>query len=80
MGFPSISRAIRSPQMNPQRPALASLDGFRREGIFVTGVAASVLMESEPKLQILVLTRFLPANRHPPTDQVRGHASLENAL
>src|SRR6266850_1045473 len=27
-----------------------------------------------------VLTRFLYANRYPPTDQVRGHASLENAL
>src|ERR1700744_2312513 len=24
-----------------------------------------------------LLTRFLHANRHPPTDQVRGHASLE---
>src|SRR5579872_1691739 len=27
-----------------------------------------------------VLTRFLHANRYPPPDQVRGHASLENAL
>ena len=27
-----------------------------------------------------ILTRFLDANRFPPTDQVRGHASLENAL
>src|ERR1700736_726542 len=27
-----------------------------------------------------VLTRFLYANWCPPTDQVRGHASLENAL
>src|SRR5262245_61608944 len=27
----------------------------------------------------LVLTRFLHANRVPPPDQVRGHASLENA-
>jgi hypothetical protein len=26
------------------------------------------------------LTRFLQANRHPAPDQVRGHASLENAL
>jgi hypothetical protein len=26
------------------------------------------------------LTRFLHANRYPPTDQVQGHASLENAL
>src|SRR6266566_5760262 len=26
------------------------------------------------------LTRFPHANRHPPPDQVRGHASLENAL
>jgi hypothetical protein len=26
------------------------------------------------------LTRFLCANRCPPTDQVRGHASLENAM
>jgi hypothetical protein len=26
------------------------------------------------------LTRFLDANRYPPPDQVRGHASLENAL
>src|ERR1700733_2713567 len=25
------------------------------------------------------LTRFLHANRYPPTDQVRGHASLESA-
>jgi hypothetical protein len=37
-------------------------------------------MESEPKLRIVVLTRFLCANRYPPTDQVRGHASLENAI
>src|SRR6202011_615565 len=28
----------------------------------------------------LCLTRFLDANRYPPSDQVRGHASLENAL
>src|SRR6516164_10589817 len=28
----------------------------------------------------LVLTRFLHANRYPPPDQVRGHASLKNAL
>jgi hypothetical protein len=28
----------------------------------------------------LVLTRFLHANRYPPPDQIRGHASLENAL
>src|SRR5215470_15292282 len=27
-----------------------------------------------------VSTRFLHANRYPPPDQVRGHASLENAL
>jgi hypothetical protein len=27
-----------------------------------------------------VSTRFLCANRYPLTDQVRGHASLENAL
>src|ERR1700722_8863563 len=26
------------------------------------------------------LTRFLNANRFPPPDQVRGHASLENAF
>jgi hypothetical protein len=31
-------------------------------------------------LKILVLTRFLDANRCLPPDQVRGHASLENAL
>src|SRR6202140_5923395 len=40
----------------------------------------SVLIESGPKLQILVLTRFLHANRYPPPDQVRGHVSLEDAL
>jgi hypothetical protein len=32
------------------------------------------------RLSIFDLTRFLDANRPPPTDQVRGHASLENAL
>jgi hypothetical protein len=32
------------------------------------------------RLKFLVLTRFLHANRSPPTDQVRGHASLENAI
>src|SRR6202163_2352332 len=30
--------------------------------------------------QIVIWTRFLHANRYPPLDQVRGHASLENAL
>src|SRR5579871_4022515 len=29
---------------------------------------------------IIFLTRFLHANRYPPPDQVRGHASLENAM
>jgi hypothetical protein len=37
-------------------------------------------MESETGLQIFDLTRFLDANRFPPPDQVRGRASLENAL
>jgi hypothetical protein len=32
------------------------------------------------RLSPLVLTRFLHANRYPPTDQVQGHASLENVL
>jgi hypothetical protein len=32
------------------------------------------------RLSIFVLTRFLHANRYPPPDQVRGHASLENAM
>jgi len=41
---------------------------------------APVLIESEPVLWILVLTCFLYANRFPPPDQVRGRASLENAL
>src|ERR1700732_4035778 len=31
-------------------------------------------------LPIVYLTRFLHANRFPPPDQVRGHASLENAI
>src|SRR6185437_14821706 len=44
------------------------------------GPRASALIASEPKLQIPVLTRFLHANRYPPSDQVRRHASLENAL
>jgi hypothetical protein len=26
------------------------------------------------------LTRFPRANRHPSTEQIRGHASLENAM
>ena len=30
-------------------------------------------------LSLAFLTRFLDANRSPPSDQVRGHASLENA-
>src|SRR6266480_1124028 len=42
--------------------------------------AISVLIESEPRLRLFVLTRFLHANRYPPPDQVRGHASLKNAL
>src|SRR6202040_51925 len=42
--------------------------------------AFSVPIESERRLYFFVLTRFLDANRYPPTDQVRGHASLENAL
>ena len=29
---------------------------------------------------VFVLTRFLYANPFPPPDQVRGHASLENAI
>src|SRR6202011_2486605 len=31
-------------------------------------------------LPIVYLTGFLHANRYPPPDQVRGHASLENAM
>src|SRR5882724_5750162 len=38
--------------------------------------AFSVLIESEPRLYLFVLTRFLHANRYPPPDHVRGHASL----
>src|SRR6266851_4033971 len=34
----------------------------------------------ETGLWILDLSRFLDANRSPPPDQVRGHASRENAL
>jgi hypothetical protein len=30
--------------------------------------------------EIGTLTRFLDANRDPPPDQVRGHASLEDAI
>jgi hypothetical protein len=33
----------------------------------------------ETGLWIADLTRFPDANRYPPPDQVRGHASLENA-
>ena len=40
---------------------------------------SSIPTESE-RAPDFVSTRFLYANRHPPTDQVRGHASLENAL
>jgi len=36
-------------------------------------------MESKAKLFGFVSTRFLHANRCPPSDQARGHASLENA-
>jgi hypothetical protein len=42
--------------------------------------AFSLLIESEAKLQIVVLTRFLHANQYPSSDQARGHASLENAM
>src|SRR3954454_8183779 len=31
-------------------------------------------------LSAFCLTRFLHANRYPPPDHVRGHASLENAM
>src|SRR5229473_6206451 len=39
-----------------------------------------VSIESKRGSRFLDLTRFLDANRSPPPDQVRGHASLENAL
>jgi len=42
--------------------------------------ALSVLLNQNQMLQILDLTGFLHANRQPPPDQVRGHASLENAI
>ena len=42
--------------------------------------ASSVPIESERRLQLLILTRCLYANRSPPTIQVRGRLSLENAL
>src|SRR5258707_13142499 len=42
-------------------------------------IRASVLIEPR-LLPSFVLTRFRNANRRPPPDQVRGHASLENAL
>ncbi len=42
--------------------------------------AFSLLIESEAKLQIIGLKRFLRANRHPSSGKARGHASLENAL
>src|SRR6202051_698639 len=41
-------------------------------------VGASVLMHRGPRF--FSLARFLSANRYPPPDQVRGHASLENAM
>src|SRR6185437_12279075 len=44
----------------------------------VTRAFGSDVIRTE--VSIFVLTRFLHANRRPPTDQVRGHASLENAL
>jgi hypothetical protein len=47
------------------------------------GVSGSSLLRLdwiETGLSILDLTRFLDANRFPPPDQLRGHASLENDL
>jgi hypothetical protein len=41
--------------------------------------AFSISMKLKSELQIPGLTRFLDANRFPPADRVRGHASLENA-
>jgi ElaB/YqjD/DUF883 family membrane-anchored ribosome-binding protein len=45
-----------------------------------TARAFPVLIEPEPRLLTFVLTRFLHANRYPPSDRVRGHVSLENAI
>jgi hypothetical protein len=44
-----------------------------------TGCILQAVEKALSGLWILVLTRFLYANR-PPPDQVRGQASLENAL
>src|ERR1700681_1704825 len=41
--------------------------------------ASSALIKSEPRLSSFVRRDFPCANRHPPPDQVRGRASLENA-
>ncbi len=40
---------------------------------YVCRARASVLIESEPKLQLLVLTRFLHANRYPRRSKRSGH-------
>jgi len=46
--------------------ALQTAKGRRKPAAFVfQKTSASVLIESEPKLWILVLTRFLHANRYP---------------
>jgi hypothetical protein len=45
-----------------------------------TGCILQTVEKALSGLWILVLTHFLYANRFPPPDQVRGQASLENAL
>ena len=54
-----------------------------RRTIFSSSACIVACMPAPPEClhgRRLILTRFLHANRFPPTDQVRGHASLENAL
>src|ERR1700722_4094453 len=88
----SVSKSMSlHPQLQLACPRNCAADGSRHEswGSVVNGRLNSehcrdwCLIGSDgtrPSLHAFVLTRFLDANRFPPPDQVRGHASLENAM
>ena len=75
-GAPSRPRVRRRPGSST-RPALLPWTALALQGVSSSrGCVGDLTAESAT----LFLTRFLHANRYPPPDQVRGHASLENAM
>src|ERR1700744_580310 len=72
---PRMPRLPRRPSMTTASPMKTNITRRKRRS-----TSTKTRSDLFGAARFLFLTRFLHANRCPPTDQVRGHASLENAL